>query len=147
MLGVLLYILIAFLRNEFRDVSQMKNDEQTIRNLIDKWMSASKAGDIQTVLNLMTDDVIFLLPGQKPFGKKEFKESFEKMKNIKLDGKSKIEEIKILTNFAYLRNYLEITTTQGNKTLKRSGYTLTILRKENGQWKLARDANLLTEDK
>jgi len=32
--------------------------------------------------------------------------------------------------------------------MRRSGYTLTILRKEaDGKWRLARDANLLTEEK
>jgi ketosteroid isomerase-like protein len=33
----------------------------------------------------------------------------------------------------------------GGKTVRRSGYTLTILRKESdGKWRLARDANSLT---
>jgi len=32
--------------------------------------------------------------------------------------------------------------------MRRSGYTLTILRKEpDGRWRLARDANMLTEDR
>jgi hypothetical protein len=31
--------------------------------------------------------------------------------------------------------------------MRRAGFTLTILRKENGRWLLARDANLLTEVK
>lgn len=35
-------------------------------------------------------------------------------------------------------------TPPGGAPLRRSGYTLTILRKEaDGQWRLARDANLL----
>lgn len=123
----------------------MKEDEIAIRKLVDAWMSASKSGDLQTVLSLMTDDVVFMTVGQKPFGKKEFQENSEKMKNTKLEGKSNIEEIKILGDWAYLRSHLEITTTSPNsKPIKRLGYTLTLLKKENGQWKLARDANLLT---
>jgi ketosteroid isomerase-like protein len=35
-------------------------------------------------------------------------------------------------------------TPEGGEPVKRSGYTLTILRKESGRWLLARDANLLT---
>jgi ketosteroid isomerase-like protein len=36
-----------------------------------------------------------------------------------------------------------LTSPDGNKT-RRSGYTLTLLRKEaDGQWRIARDANLM----
>ena len=40
------------------------SDEQAIRKLIATWLSASAAGDTQTVLSLMADDVVFLVPGQ-----------------------------------------------------------------------------------
>lgn len=49
----------------------MLNDEQAIRDLVKKWMVATQAGDIETVLSLMTEDVVFLVPGQQPFGKDE----------------------------------------------------------------------------
>src|SRR5438034_605203 len=45
------------------------NDEQAIRDLIATWLRATAAGDIDQVLTLMTDDVVFVTPGQKPFGK------------------------------------------------------------------------------
>jgi ketosteroid isomerase-like protein len=32
-------------------------------------MTASQAGDIPTVLSLMADDALFMVPGRKPFGK------------------------------------------------------------------------------
>jgi hypothetical protein len=34
----------------------MADDERAIQDVVDTWMSASKAGDVQTVLSLMTDD-------------------------------------------------------------------------------------------
>lgn len=40
-------------------------------------MTASKAGDIATTLSLMTDDVIFMVPGQEPFGKEAFSAASE----------------------------------------------------------------------
>ena len=120
------------------------NDEQEIRALVETWMNASKKGDTNTVLSLMTDDVVFMVPGQEPFGKEAFRKSSEYMKTLLVDGKADIQEIKILGTWAYLRNYLEITTTTPNgKPITRKGYTLTILRKEKNGWKLARDANLL----
>jgi uncharacterized protein (TIGR02246 family) len=50
----------------------MSPDERAIRELIAKWMQASQAGDTATVLGLMTDDVVFMVPGQEPFGKQAF---------------------------------------------------------------------------
>jgi hypothetical protein len=49
--------------------SHMTDDERAIRELIATWLRASQAGDTQTVLSLMTDDVIFMVPGREPFGK------------------------------------------------------------------------------
>ena len=50
----------------------MSEDVRAIRNLIDRWMKASKAGDTNAVLDMMTDDVIFMTCGRDPFGKDEF---------------------------------------------------------------------------
>ena len=120
-----------------------KSDKQAIRQLVDDWFTATKRGDVKKVLSLMTDDVLFMVPGQEPFGKKEFQAASEKMNVTEIDGKSDIQEIKVLGDWAYMRNYLEVTMEQ--KT--RSGYTLTILTKgKDGQWRISRDANLLMED-
>ena len=126
----------------------MMDDERAIRSLIDTWMEASKAGDLKTVLSLMTDDVVFMVPGKEPFGKAEFAATSEGMKNLRVEGRSEIKELKLLGNWAYLRNHLQITVTPPNgQPMRRSGYTLTIVRKEpDGRWRLARDANLLTAD-
>ena len=51
----------------------MTEDEQAIRELVSTWMKASEAGDANTVLSLMADDVIFMVPGREPFGKEEFR--------------------------------------------------------------------------
>jgi uncharacterized protein (TIGR02246 family) len=39
-------------------------DEQAIRELVQTWLRASAAGDLDQVLALMSDDVVFLTPGQ-----------------------------------------------------------------------------------
>lgn len=44
----------------------MHSDEREIRQLIATWMAATKAGDIETVLSLMAEDVVFLSAGQPP---------------------------------------------------------------------------------
>jgi len=50
----------------------MTADERAIRELVATWMAASRAGDLDTVLGLMTEDVVFMVPGREPFGKEAF---------------------------------------------------------------------------
>jgi uncharacterized protein (TIGR02246 family) len=123
----------------------MTDDERAIRDLVATWMKASEAGDVQTVLSLMADDVIFMVPGREPFGKDAFRVASETMKNARMTGTSDIREIKVLGDWACIRNYIKITITPpGGNAMQRSGNTLSILRKQpNGKWVLWRDANLV----
>lgn len=124
----------------------MSPDERAIRELVDTWMKASRAGDTETVLTLMSDDVIFMVPGREPFGKQAFAANSRSMDGAKLEGSADIRELRVLGDWAYLRNLIEITITPpGGEAVRRSGFTLTILRKEpDGRWVLARDANLVS---
>ena len=124
----------------------MSDDEQAIREVVQTWTAASKRGDTATVLSLMTDDAIFMVPGQEPFGKEAFAAASKGMEGMKLDGKSEIVELKVLGDWAFIRNHIDISVTPpGGSTVRRAGYTLTLLHKgTDGQWRLARDANLLS---
>ena len=128
-------------------ITATHDDEQAIRQLVDNWLTATKTGDLKAVLGLMDDDVIFMTPGKEPFGKEAFAANSREMASHKIDGVSDIKEIKVLGDWAWMRNYLQITiTTPDGKTMQRSGFVLTILRKNSeGAWVIARDANLLTE--
>ncbi|MFZ5674616.1 MAG: YybH family protein [Pseudomonadota bacterium] len=125
------------------------DDEQAIRKVVETWMTASQLGDIDTVLGLMTDDVVFMVPGHEPFGKEAFAAAAAGMKDTRLEGRNDIREIKVLGDWAYLRNHIDMEMTlPDGTTTHRAGYTLTILIKgPDGRWRLTRDANLLTEQK
>jgi uncharacterized protein (TIGR02246 family) len=124
----------------------MTDDERAIRELVATWMTASQAGDIDTVLGLMTDDVVFMVPGREPFGKEAFAAASRSMTGVRMEGSSDIRELVVLGDIAYLRNHIAISVTPpGGAPVRRAGYTRTILRKgQDGRWRLARDANLLT---
>jgi len=126
-------------------VTSVSDDERAIRSLVDTWMNASRAGDLATVLSLMADDAIFMVPGQEPFGKAAFAANSSAMKDVRIDGRSEIVELQVLGQWAFLRNHIDLTMSrEGAPSVRRSGYTLTILRKEgDGRWLLVRDANLL----
>jgi uncharacterized protein (TIGR02246 family) len=127
----------------------MTDAERAIRDVVETWMAATKRGDLATVLNLMTDDVVFMVPGQEPFGKEAFSALSEGMKSVEIDATSEVQELQVFGSWAYMRNHIRITATPGNggAPVRRSGYTLSIFRKgEDGKWRLARDANLLTTE-
>jgi uncharacterized protein (TIGR02246 family) len=50
----------------------MEKDEQEIRQLVSTWMAAIQAGDVETVLSLIAEDVVFLMPGQPVMRKADF---------------------------------------------------------------------------
>jgi len=124
----------------------MTDDERAIRDLIASWMAASQTGDLSTVLALMADDAVFMVPGREPFGKEAFASASQSMKDVRFEGTYDIREIKVFGDCAYLRNHLTVTMTPpGGEPMRHAGYTLSILRKQpDGKWVLARDANLVT---
>ena len=124
----------------------MTDDERAIHELIDMWMEASRRGDLETLLGLMTDDIVFMTPGRKPFGKDEFRAQSEAMSGIEMNGRAEVREICVLGDWAWIRNHIDLTVTPPEgEPVHRAGYTLSILQKgSDGKWRLARDANLVS---
>ena len=89
----------------------MTADERAIHDLVASWMQASQTGDIDTVLSLMADDVVFMVPGREPFGKEAFRAASQGMKDMRMQSTSDIRELKVIGDWAYARNYLEVTVT------------------------------------
>jgi uncharacterized protein (TIGR02246 family) len=123
----------------------MTDDERAIRELVSTWMRATERGDVNTVLSLMADDVLFMVPGREPFGKSEFRAASQAMQNVHLTGSADIREVDVRGDWAWIRNYIEITIASPERgAMRRSGYALSILRKQaDGKWLLWRDANLV----
>ncbi len=123
-----------------------QDDEAAIREFVATWMDATRAGDTAKVLGLMTDDVVFLVAGRPPFGKREFEAAAKAQAGtpMRFDGASEIDEIRVMGDWAFMRTRLTVTATQpGQPPMVRSGHTMSILEKRDGRWLLARDANLL----
>jgi len=126
----------------------MQTDEQAIREVVSTWLRASKAGDNKTVLSLMTDDVVFLVPGHPPMrGKAAFASSQTAMEQFDFNATSEVQEVTVLGDWAYIWTQLSVVMTPkgGGEAVKRSGPTLSIFRKESGRWLLSRDANMLSK--
>ena len=126
----------------------MPSEKQAIRELIETWMRATADGDLPQLLKMMADDVVFLVPGHAPMGKSDFAAGFQAMSpQFSIASSSEVQEICVAGDLAYCWTCLAVTVTPraGGDPKRRTGYTLTVLRKQpGGEWVIARDANLLT---
>jgi uncharacterized protein (TIGR02246 family) len=120
-------------------------DERQIRKLIESWIAASNARDLPALMDMMTDDVVFMTPGRAPFGKAEFAADSQRMKSVAIDARAQVQELEIFGPRAYVRNHIQVELTSPGQAPKRmSGYAMSVLRKEaDGRWRIARDANLV----
>lgn len=116
----------------------MERDEREIRQLVSTWLDAIKVGDVDTILSLMSDDAVFLVAGQPIMRKEDFAAAARAQSGKdapSFDGTSEIQEVKVFGDWAFMWTKLTIVVTPagGGESAKRSGNTLSILRKENGK--------------
>lgn len=115
-----------------------------------EWFQATAVGDLDRLLALMAEDVIFFTPGRPPFGREEFGANFRAgAAMVALQCGGTMEHVEVHGEIAIARSKLRVTITPRNKTAARvmSGYTLTVFRRQqNGRWFLAQDANMLTPE-
>ena len=127
----------------------MNTDEQAIRNLISRWHRATAAGDVDTILTLMAEDVVFLVPGKPAMrGRGAFEQGLRALlASHRVESTGEIQEIEVSGNLAYCWAQLTVRIVAragGGEAPVRTGSTLSIFRKlPSGVWVLARDANLL----
>ena len=126
----------------------MSPDEQAIRNLIAEWHRATAAGDVDTILGLMSEDVVFLVSGKPPMkGRDAFEKGLrELLESHRIESNGEVQECEVSGDLAYCWTMLtvRIIPLSGGDSSERSGSALSIFRKQtNGSWRLVRDANLL----
>lgn len=123
------------------------SDEQSIRDLIALWHSASVRGDVETVLGLMSDDVVFLVAGKPPMrGRSRFESDFRKLlETHRFETRYDVKEVKVSGDMAYSWSEFDvrIMPISGGDANVRAGSVLSVFRKVDGKWILVRDANLL----
>ena len=126
-------------------------DEQQIREVVAVWMLASVEGDVERVLTLMAEDVVFLVAGQPPMrGRGAFAAVSRGMAGkVRFAGRSDVQEIQVAGDYAFCWSHLSVTATPlgGGEPVRRAGDVLSVFRREpDGRWVLYRDANLLTAE-
>ena len=126
----------------------MGTDDRAIREVHSTWIDAVNAGDLVRLLRLMADDVVFLAPGQAPFGQDGVSTGFSAAhQRARIRCISELEDVVVVGEVAYTlsRDSLSVTPRAGGEATQLAGHRLTVYRKQpDGRWLLARDAHALS---
>ncbi|MCH8621494.1 SgcJ/EcaC family oxidoreductase [Undibacterium sp. TS12] len=123
--------------------------ENEISQLIHQWQDATAVGDVDNLLDLMEEDVVFLVAGLAPMrGRQQFADNLRAvLQSHAINSRSEIHDIYTSGDLAYSWSYLKVTISprQGGQDMVRQGHVLTVWRKHaDGKWRISRDANMLS---
>ena len=126
----------------------MSNDETQIRDLVRQWHAATKAGDTAAVLALMSEDVVFLMPGREPMNKADFAATSATPPGAPRPSfaiAQQIHEVQVDGDLGFMWSRLDVAITPPGaaEATELGGHTLTVFKRIAGRWLLARDANLM----
>ena len=124
-------------------------DEQQIGHVMDEWRRFTAEGDVDGLLSLTTDDVVFLTPGNPPITREDFARGFRQVsRRVRIESTQEVREIKTSGDVAYAWSHISVVLIPKDgdgKNWENSGYVLSVFRRSaSGKWQLARDANLMT---
>ena len=126
----------------------MASDDREIRTVHSIWMDAVNAGDLARLLALVAEDVVFLTPGQAPFGREGFSSNFiAAHQQMRICCTSALDEVVVVGEVAYTRSRdaLAVTPRAGGKETQLAGHRMTLYRKQrDGRWLLSRDVHTLS---
>src|SRR5690242_1444181 len=97
---------------------------------------------------MMTDDAVFLNPGEDCIGREGFSTKFSAAhQQLRIGCVSALVEVMVVGEVAYTRSrdLLSVSPLSGGEESRLAGDRMTIYRKQpDGRWLLARDANVLS---
>src|SRR5438552_16629553 len=111
----------------------MASDEREIRTVHSIWIDAVNAGDLARLLTLVAEDVVFLTPGQAPFGREGFSSNFRTAhQQMRICCTSELEEVVVVSEVAYTRSRdaLSVTPRAGGTAALLGGHRMTVDRKQ-----------------
>ena len=125
--------------------TESQQDKDAIRELIQDWLESTKRGDMEHVLALAHEDLLFHTPHGEPFGKAAFAAQGALPPGAQMEGTADTPEIVVCGDLGYARTFLDLTLTMpGGKPTHLTGWSLTLYKRNTeGKWQLWRDANLV----
>jgi uncharacterized protein (TIGR02246 family) len=120
------------------------DDRQAIQRLNEEWISAVGKKDIPSLINRITEDVVFLLPGLPPIcGKRAVQAMYADFfpQFSKVEQTSTLEEVEVAGDwaFAWGTERLVLMPKSGGAPIRVQGKGMSIFRRQpDGSWKFAR---------
>ncbi len=115
--------------------------------MMDDWRRLTAEGNLDGLLSLLSDDVIFLTPGNPPITKQDFAAGFREVAaKARIESTQDVKELRVSGEIAYAWSHLTIVLipNDGGKRSESSGHVLSVYqRSPSGRWLLSRDANLV----
>ena len=124
----------------------MKEAAEEIVRVMEEWRRLTEKGDLEGVLGLMTEDAVFLTPGNPPMDRKAFAGGFRLWsEKMRIQTTAEVREVRAQGDMGYAWSHLAVVMIdeESGRRSERAGFVLSVFRRESGAWLLARDANLL----
>ncbi len=126
----------------------MDSPERAVRAAHAAWIEAVNDGDLARLGRLMTDDALFLNPGQAPLRAEGLAAALSGARlHSHVHCTSEVQEVAVTGDLAYTvcRDSVSATPRAGGARTAWSGHRLTLYRRHaDGRWLLARDAHTVT---
>jgi uncharacterized protein (TIGR02246 family) len=123
------------------------SDAERVRISMARWLQLTAEQDVDGILALTTDDVVFLTPGNEPIGKEQFATGMrEVMAKARIEPSQDVKEVHASEDIAYAWSHIsvDLIPKDGGAKVHNAGYALTVFRRStSGEWLIARDANLV----
>ena len=127
--------------------SIMSAERDAIVDVMRRWREATSRGDLAAIMRLMTPDAVFLTPGNAPMTREGFAQGFRAMGDgVKIEVQQEVHDVVVSGDLAYAWTHIGVAITPADGSRKqRAGHVLTLFRRTEHGWQLARDANLLID--
>jgi uncharacterized protein (TIGR02246 family) len=131
--------------------SNKPNDDlHAIQELTKAWLAAVQGKDLEQVLSMVTDDVIFLSASVPPIRGKDAVAALYRNMYARFDlvQTSAFEEVEVMGEWAYAwgSDSLVLIPLGGGTPIRLQGYGLTILqRQSDGSWRYRRGINSMVQ--
>ncbi len=145
LLLTVLFLIGCAAQTEKGDVVLSK-DEQAIRQYFERWVRATKEGELQLARSLIADDAVFLVPGADRMDKENFAAAATASDpNTEFQLDCSIQEIQVIGDYAWLWTKISLAMTDKRSSDRSfiAGHALSILKRQGEGWVVVREANTM----
>jgi uncharacterized protein (TIGR02246 family) len=139
-LVILLCFTFSCQAYEEKPAVDIEADVEAIKSLSDEIMKAYNEGDLEVLMAIVAEDVVFMPPGEPTLIGKEAIRNWHDFDKISFDVNITVEEVQVLGDWAFMRDIWIGTVTQkeSGEKFELNNKSLILLRRQpDGTWKMS----------